>query len=385
MPLGENVAEKIASGFKVGALGESLGDQRAEAANLSMLEDKQQMFKAQLAETLSIQDDRRMQAFATDIRKANVLAENGNFEQLGQLLENRSAILKKQGVSSKETDGFSELLMQASTGDQQALDKLLNNLASAELQFVAGGLIDPRTDQHKKALGLMAKPDPIKKFFETDAGLIGVSAQGKATDIDLGGAKIKEKTNPYQDTLISLQIETIKLQQQQTRGKIDDKKAEKLQKKIDLKESAYNELYKSSTILGTLDDLLEGDTLESSAGWQDIFPTVPGSDVAGFESQLETLKSQLFLQGVKQLKGMGALSEAEGRKIAAAVGSLDISMGDALLRREITRIRNDIRRAVKATENKIKAGKFEFPSGYAPLGKEGAGKTIGRFTVEVVN
>lgn len=51
-----------------------------------------------------------------------------------------------------------------------------------------------------------------------------------------------------------------------------------------------------------------------------------GSDARDFRTQLETLKSQQFLAQAKEMKGMGALSDAEGARIERAVASLDPSM-----------------------------------------------------------
>lgn len=54
--------------------------------------------------------------------------------------------------------------------------------------------------------------------------------------------------------------------------------------------------------------------------------TLPGTDRAGFQARLETFKAQTFVPMVAQLKGMGALSDAEGKKLTAAVGALDPNM-----------------------------------------------------------
>ena len=54
--------------------------------------------------------------------------------------------------------------------------------------------------------------------------------------------------------------------------------------------------------------------------------TIPGTDRAGFQARLETFKAQTFVPMVSQLKGMGALSDAEGKKLTAAVGALDPNM-----------------------------------------------------------
>jgi hypothetical protein len=45
---------------------------------------------------------------------------------------------------------------------------------------------------------------------------------------------------------------------------------------------------------------------------------------------------------VSQLKGMGALSDAEGKKLTAAVGALNPAMGEQAFRASISRITKDM-------------------------------------------
>lgn len=51
---------------------------------------------------------------------------------------------------------------------------------------------------------------------------------------------------------------------------------------------------------------------------------IPGTDRKDLEGLVDTLKSQQFLAGIKQMVGMGTLSNAEGEKIGAAVASLSM-------------------------------------------------------------
>ena len=59
---------------------------------------------------------------------------------------------------------------------------------------------------------------------------------------------------------------------------------------------------------------------------------IPGTDNKDFRGKLESLKSQIFLPAVQQVKGMGALSNAEGEKLTAAVESLDADMSPGALK-----------------------------------------------------
>lgn len=72
------------------------------------------------------------------------------------------------------------------------------------------------------------------------------------------------------------------------------------------------------------------------------FATIRGTPAADFEAELETFKSQTFLPMVQNLKGMGALSDAEGKKLSAAVGALDPRMGEGSFQASIDRIMSDL-------------------------------------------
>lgn len=99
------------------------------------------------------------------------------------------------------------------------------------------------------------------------------------------------------------------------------------------------------TMLGTLDRLSQHPGLKRSVGVMGALPTMPGSDSANFQAELETFQSQAFIPMVAQLKGMGALSDAEGRKLTAAVGALNPKMGETAFRDSIKRITTDMQAA----------------------------------------
>jgi hypothetical protein len=72
---------------------------------------------------------------------------------------------------------------------------------------------------------------------------------------------------------------------------------------------------------------------------------IPGTDAAGFAAQLETFKAQTFLPQVQALKGLGALSNAEGQKLEAAVGALTQSMKQSEFDSQIVKIKSYLQTA----------------------------------------
>ena len=95
-------------------------------------------------------------------------------------------------------------------------------------------------------------------------------------------------------------------------------------------------------MLGSLDRLSKHPGLSRSVGVIGAFPTMPGSESANFKAELDTFQSQAFLPMVSQLKGMGALSDAEGKKLTAAVGALSPTMGEKAFRESGARITADM-------------------------------------------
>jgi hypothetical protein len=131
---------------------------------------------------------------------------------------------------------------------------------------------------------------------------------------------------------------------------LNDTKVEENKLKREAKDDTAN-LTKSSqiasfdTMLGTLDRLGQHPGLKRSVGAMGVLPTMPGSDSANFQAELNTFQSQAFLPMVAQLKGMGALSDSEGKKLTAAVGALDPKMGEQAFRESVARITADMQAA----------------------------------------
>lgn len=88
---------------------------------------------------------------------------------------------------------------------------------------------------------------------------------------------------------------------------------------------------------------------------------IPGTDAAGFASQLETFKAQTFIPMVANLKGMGALSDAEGKKLTAAVGALDPKMKQSEFDSQVAKIKGDLE-AAKQRALRISSGGSNQPS-----------------------
>lgn len=67
-----------------------------------------------------------------------------------------------------------------------------------------------------------------------------------------------------------------------------------------------------------------------------------GTDAANFKAELDSMKAQVFLPMVQSMKGMGALSNAEGQKLTDAIGAMDTHMSESAFSSSLNRIIKDL-------------------------------------------
>lgn len=101
--------------------------------------------------------------------------------------------------------------------------------------------------------------------------------------------------------------------------------------------------------------------LSKSLGLIDAtLPTLPGTQAADFQARLDTLKAQTFLPQVAALRGTGALSDAEGKKLSDSVGALSTKMSEGAFRKSLAEVRSTLQsakdRAAKGSAQTAAAG-----------------------------
>ena len=135
--------------------------------------------------------------------------------------------------------------------------------------------------------------------------------------------------------------------------------------------------------ISSAQNLLTHPGLESAVGFGANFPTTPGSPAADFEAALESFESQVFLNQVEKMKGLGALSEAEGKKIGAAIASLSLKQSDTAMKKSLGTIINTFNKGKEFLKTKFGVA----PSGAVSTPGAGATPTtttVGRFQVKAL-
>ncbi|EBU9979255.1 acyltransferase [Salmonella enterica subsp. enterica serovar Typhimurium] len=195
-----------------------------------------------------------------------------------------------------------------------------------------------------------------------------ISAQNAALSREIQRAELQDKVLDRQIARETNQIKLDELKQKQAdvRQKAEIARA-------DRQAAAQGAVDTFSTALDSLNEIEQSPGLSKAVGIRSAFPTVPGSDAANFEARLDTFKAQTFLPMVQSLKGMGALSDAEGKKLSDAVGALSPKMSEKAFRDSIGKIRNQL-------ESKLSTVKKQFdyqePVQNAPVQQSPAGSNF---------
>jgi hypothetical protein len=204
---------------------------------------------------------------------------------------------------------------------------------------------DQLTEAQAKARQAAVKAD----FAESEAAL---DLQKKGWDI----YKIQE------DTAVARENSRIAAMKAQLDREQNELKKQELQQKIveaqrkrdaDVREKAADVQSANMNIdnmLNTADRILQtpiGIVEDATGPVESRLPTFD-QDTADFESLMENIEAQAFLSQIPNLKGMGALSDAEGKKVTAALQSLNLKQSP---KRLMENVREAQRLLMKAREN----------------------------------
>lgn len=130
----------------------------------------------------------------------------------------------------------------------------------------------------------------------------------------------------------------IKKQDLQAKLEAAQLKRDELNKTKD--QGAQSKLASLDTALDTVAKLETHPGLSGNLGATGAIPNIPGTDAADASALIDQLQSQTFLTSVGAMVGLGALSDAEGKQIANAAGSLNRKQSEEQFRRQLTSIKD---------------------------------------------
>lgn len=259
-------------------------------------------------------------------------------ETMGAWLQNNAADLQRVGLSPQD-------VAQTYQQNPQQFGEFVDHLGMAAL-----GPVDYFNAQDK-IVGQAINRDKLNETIRSNQA--GEALQQRGQDITVRGQNISAQNAALsreiqraelQDKVLDRQIarETNQIKLDELKQKQADVRQKAEIAKADRQAAAQGAVDTFSTALDSLGEIEKSPGLSKAVGVRSAFPTVPGSDAANFEARLDTFKAQTFLPMVASLKGMGALSDAEGKKLSDAVGALSPKMSEDAFRSSIGKIRTQL-------------------------------------------
>jgi limonene-1,2-epoxide hydrolase len=250
-------------------------------------------------------------------------------------------------------------LQQQQAGEKAEADRFTGEIANNTANFIEQMHTAPIDQQ--EAMFNAAIDDPRydideedrNLFMDTNARKAAVSqVKGKEyADNFFGGAvdpikerelDIKQEANDIRrlenkERALDRKLarETNDLKKQQLEDKIAETKKQKGKKINEVRVQGEQAVLGVEDSIIVANELLTHEGLDAAVGGTSLLPSIPGSEASNFEAKLEQFQSKQFMTGIEQMKGMGALSEAEGRKISAAASALNLSLSEDAFRKEL--------------------------------------------------
>jgi hypothetical protein len=130
--------------------------------------------------------------------------------------------------------------------------------------------------------------------------------------------------------------------------------------------AAPNQIDSSTVALDLVKQIEEHPGRQGSTGWQANFPTLNGTQSKDFENLVEQAKSGAFLTAIQQMRGLGALSDAEGRAATAAVTRMNVATSDEGFMRAVRDYKQIVERGRTKAQNTIRSRQGATPQGGGP-------------------
>lgn len=266
-------------------------------------------------------------------------ARNAGDEQGAKHAETMSKLIDVDPRYAKDTTGLSLASLMGPKEFANTMSKLGSEERERELQ--ASKLTKSQAEATRAAVAANyaesnAVADLEKKGWDIDA---------LANDIDVKKANVKIAA-----LNAKLKVETNKLKRDELLQKITDAQMARERTVNDMTGKIESARFSIDNMLNTIDGVLKTpmDVVEAATGpISTRLPTL-SEDTANFEEAIATIDAQAFLAQVPLMTGKGALSDAEGKKLSAALQNLSLRQGASKL---ISNLREAQRLMLKARKN----------------------------------
>ena len=322
--------------------------------------------KDQLKQSWEMKSSDQQQSQLRDVGQVYAAVSSGRPDLAAQKLTERAIALEAAGGSKQEVQA-----LKAQAEAITAHPEFARATVGMMLASLPGGekLISSATTMGKEQREAGMYPTELRKgraeaaTAEATAGIKSVEALNAPTRVGLENANIE---STIQDRAAGQQIAQGQLgvaqenamtgrgnltleQQKQAATMGEKKKTESL--------AAQDQIDTINSSLSSVQALAKHPSIDLMVGSYTgkLNSNIPGSSRKDIEALVDTVKSQQFLTGIKQMSGMGALSNAEGDKIGSAVASLSLDQSPKAFKNALGVIQSTLE---KAQAKAIASGKL---------------------------
>lgn len=246
--------------------------------------------------------------------------------------------------------------------------------AGAKQKIAAAGKLGAETTEINEMLPYKQAESGSRSSLNTANSTLAAT---RATDIPIARAdaqaqqevnnqlaqlkiQLQSESNQVQRERLGIQIKNLEFKQAQYEAGLTTKQIatnQKNQERLAQYESQKEGLAQSRATItrllnnkGAMYGLFGGGAVGPIAG---KVPSIRAATKA-FEKDIETLKSQVFLTQVEKMRGLGALTDFEGKKLETAIASLDLDMGEKDMMRNLAIIHDSTKLAEERLGTKYK-------------------------------
>jgi hypothetical protein len=360
LPQPGDFLKNFQGGLQVGGQVQQLQQQQAQA---QLAAQQQAAYQADIAQAFSKADPQSFAALSLKYPQQREAIKQ-SWEQLSEgdrktegdtmsqaysaLLSDRpdiaqAAIQKTRDARQNaglDTSHYDAALEMVKTDPQKAKGTLgftlahINDPKAFATQYGALGT-NARAEALAPAEQAKANADAVKAAADAKVAASTVPQQIAKVDSDLLTAEQKRRLDEFDSQIRGADSETKRGQLTLEREKFV---AEQGLKNLDVGKDSQAQIDSAQIALDNIRSLRSNPLMKDSVGNSmagmgtilgQMLGNVPGTENKDFRGQLESLKSQIFLPAVQQVKGMGSLSNAEGDKLTASVAALDANMSPA--------------------------------------------------------
>ena len=173
---------------------------------------------------------------------------------------------------------------------------------------------------------------------------VDIASQSKNITItDANGYKYSQNPITGRKVLISKPTVTEQIKEQQLKNEQSDEI-------VSLKNTVTN----SNNMINRIDGVANNKNLGWATGLASPLASIPGTDAYDVSAELETIKGGAFTQAIGALKGLGAMSEMEGKKVTDAIANLDLGQSTDKVKRDLNAVKAMMQNAIDNANAKLK-------------------------------